>query len=97
MGCDRDHFRESCRLRGSPLERGVAPPVRPFWRVIGIVAGAASVLILWNILSAIGTVSVHSDPVQKAYSILKMAIILFWLTGCILLIFRRAGMYADGP
>jgi len=73
------------------------PPADLLRRVIGTFAGAGSVLILWALLSTLGSVSEHPDPVQNAYSVLTMAIVLFWLTGCLPLIFRRAGFYADEP
>ncbi len=70
---------------------GWAPPADLLRRVVVILAGTASVLLVYTITSAARSVPDLPAPFDQISRIIAMALVLFWLTCCVPLIARRAG------
>jgi membrane-associated phospholipid phosphatase len=70
---------------------GWAPPADPKRRGAVILAGSASVLALFAIVTVARSAADLSPPFSQCAQVLSMAVVLFWLTACVPLIFRKAG------
>jgi membrane-associated phospholipid phosphatase len=70
---------------------GWAPPADLKQRCAVILAGTASVLTLFAIVTTARSAADLSFPFTQCAQVLSMIVVLFWLTCCVPLIFRRAG------
>jgi membrane-associated phospholipid phosphatase len=74
---------------------GWAPPADLKRRSAVILAGTASVLFVSALIALARSAASLSPPFSQAATLLSMTVVLFWLTACVPLIFRRAGLARD--